>query len=309
MSFDILSHFSLPSRTDRLVFADAKHPLVEIDVKRDDLIHTDVQGNKWRKLSHNLRKASKNNQTNIITMGGPWSNHLAATASACLLLGFSCEAFVRGKINESDYSATIKHCLSCGMKLHFLEKHEYDILKEQEIPNIDSSRYFIPEGGANADGVKGCMEILQEEKTIYDYVATPVGSGTTCAGLLLAAKSHTRILAFSVFKNADRLAKMIEEKIRLYDSNESVISTAMKKLVVIDKYHFGGFANVTNELMEFRQSLYKDTGINTDLVYTAKMFYGIQDMIRTGFFKKQAKIMLLHTGGIQGNQGFQPDMN
>ncbi|MFI5203503.1 MAG: 1-aminocyclopropane-1-carboxylate deaminase/D-cysteine desulfhydrase [Flavobacteriales bacterium] len=312
MQFDINSLFRIPSPLQEFSFP-SQQPGIRLYVKRDDLIHNQVQGNKWRKLKYNLQQAGRTNKTHMVTMGGPWSNHLAATAAACKLLGFTSEAFVRGEIEEKNLSHTLRNCTRDGMQLKMISKIEYDRLKESDEGMVTSKLadhcYFIPEGGANANGVLGCKDIRHELTESFDYIAAPVGSGTTCAGLALACGGNEKVLCMNVFKSAGQLKEMIAGKIRLLENENDKMQTASNRIHVIDGFSFGGFARVTQELMDFRMSLYKDTGMDTDLVYTSKLFFAVNSLLKDGFLKKGQKIVVLHTGGTQGNQGFQHKMN
>lgn len=307
MQTDFISSLLLPSPQEEISITGLSDG-ISLFIKRDDLIHPTVQGNKWRKLKNNLNEARQLNQTHIITMGGPWSNHLAATAEACRLMGFTCEAYVRGIFEEKNYTETLKTCISKGMKLSFLEKTPYDDLKNNSA-NKTFPGYFIPEGACNRPGVLGCKEIIEEMDSEFDYIIAPVGSGTTCSGLALGSKGNEKILCVNVFKKADGLKGMITEIISATENNHATAQQAINRVHIIDGYAFGGFARVTPGLVEFRETLYKDQDINTDLVYTTKLFYAVWDLLKTGFFQKGAKIMVLHTGGIQGNLGFQQEIN
>ena len=311
MLSDAEKKFQLPSALQEITLPEWKIKDVSVYVKRDDLIHDIVQGNKWRKLKYNLHDATKHHKTNIISFGGPWSNHLAATAAACGLTGFTSTAYIRGVFCEEDFTQTMKDCLHNGMKLIFLSKNEYDLLKSSNYSGIASevSDYIIPEGGANANGVKGCIEIRNEIDVDFNYIVSPVGSGTTCAGLALSCKPNEKVLCINVFKKSETLLQLIEEKIRLYTINEEEIKRAISKLIIVDNYSFGGFARVTNELIDFKKWFFQKTGINTDLIYTSKMFFALISLIKGDFFEKGVKLVALHTGGIQGNQGFQHQMN
>jgi 1-aminocyclopropane-1-carboxylate deaminase len=306
--WEINSAFRIPSPLEKILLP-AANTAVTCYVKRDDLIHPKIQGNKWRKLKYSFAEAVLQEKNHMVSMGGPWSNHLVALAHACRLFNFSSHAYIRGEFNEADYTESIQECLQLGMELDFLPRKEFDaLLHKGHNEFIKENEYFIAMGGASASGIEGCMQIRNEIKEKTDYIMVPVGTGTTCAGLALACKGNEKILAVNIFKKGDALPDLIREKITLYTSDEIVIEEAMQRIQYINDYSFGGFARTTPELIEFRNTLYKETGIDTDLVYTSKLFYAATALVRDGYIPENSHLVILHTGGLQGNRGFQHDI-
>lgn len=271
---------------------------VSLWVKRDDLIHPDISGNKSRKLKYNLLQAEKEGQKTLLTFGGAYSNHIAATAFAAKLFGFKSIGIIRGERPKNE-NATLIKARADGMKLKFVSRREYSQKTEKAfLENLKKEFgdfYCIPEGGANSLAVKGCSEILQEVEMDFDFVCVPCGTGTTLAGIISSLKYDQKALGFPVLKGGG----FIENEVRKLLGNEI---PADKMELIID-YHFGGYAKIKPELVGFVNWFYSESGIPLDLVYTAKMFYGIFDLLEMGFFPQESKILAVHTGGLQGNIG------
>ena len=268
----------------------------KISILREDKIHPVVSGNKFRKLKYNLREAQKFQKETLLTFGGAFSNHIAAVASAGKLYGFKTIGIIRGeelseKINENP---TLAFANSCGMKLHFISREAYKTKEtstfEADLQSKFGDFYLIPEGGTNQLAIKGCEEILSETTSTYDYVCVPVGTGGTMAGIVNGAEKHQKILGFSALKGT--FQKEIVEK---YSESQNYIIT--------DSYCFGGYAKIDSDLVRFINEFKISTGILLDPIYTAKMMYGIIDMIKKNYFQENSRILAIHTGGLQGIQG------
>lgn len=274
----------------------------QIFLKREDLIHPEISGNKWRKLKYNLKFAIENNYTSVLTFGGAYSNHIYAAAAAAKMFGLKSIGIIRGEL-PVPLNETLKFAGDCGMELYFLNRTDYrkrnEVSFQQEIAKKHGNPYVIPEGGTNRLALLGVAELLDEINTDYDYLSTPVGSGGTIAGLIEGLKGNKIILGFPALKNGGYLVKDINNLLnRLYDN-----------WLLIPNYHFGGFAKIKPGLVEFIKSFEDLNGIKIEPIYTGKMLYGINDMIKKGYFSEPKRIIALHTGGLQGLAGMEPKMN
>jgi len=263
-------------------------------VKRDDLIDPFVSGNKWRKLKYILQDATEKNKKHLITFGGAYSNHLLATAAAAAQNNFKTTAFVRG---EEVNNPMLTLCKLFGMQLHFIDRESYkhkEVLFEKHYSN-NNEAYFVNEGGASEEAVIGCAEIIEELEENFDHIFCAAGTGTTAAGLLRGINKHqlqTTLHVIPVLKGGD----FIQDEIAMYESD-------LTKLQLHTDYHFGGYAKTTPELITFIKDFTSSTGILLDPIYTSKMCYATFDLIEKGIIEKDAKILMLHTGGIFGILG------
>ena len=267
---------------------------ITLYLKRDDLIHPHVSGNKWRKLKYNLFEAEKQGFTTVLTFGGAYSNHIAATAAAGQATGFDTIGIIRGEELRADANPTLRFASQCGMKLLFVSREDYRN-KEALVQLFGKDCYIIPEGGSNALAVKGVAEVVAEIQTQVnrpvDYLCTALGTGGTAAGLISA--SETTVLVFPSLKIKPEEAKqMILQH----------LSVPKIKAEILSDYHFGGYGKVKEELWQFIEQFEKQTTIPLEQVYTGKMMFGIYDLVRKGFFKQGEVIVALHTGGLQGRQ-------
>jgi 1-aminocyclopropane-1-carboxylate deaminase/D-cysteine desulfhydrase-like pyridoxal-dependent ACC family enzyme len=269
---------------------------VNLHVLRLDTIDLYSGGNKLFKLKYNLEEAVKQGLKKILTFGGAWSNHLAAAASINNS-PLPVIAVVRGE-EPKIYSDTLTYCKDKGVQLHFVSREAYRNKTTpefiEELKNKFGAFYLLPEGGTNALAVKGCKEIVDYIPIDFDYICTPVGSGGTIAGIASALKDHQQAIGFAVLKGADYLMDEINKLI-----------TPTSNLKLIHDYHFGGYAKTTPDLLAFKKNFEAQFNIPLDYVYTVKMFYGIFDLIQKGYFKTGSTIVAVHTGGLQGNKGFE----
>ncbi|PTT01233.1 1-aminocyclopropane-1-carboxylate deaminase [Pedobacter sp. HMWF019] len=272
-----------------------KHPSsVQLYVKRDDLIDPYISGNKWRKLKYILAKALDLKRTHLVTFGGAYSNHLIATAAAAARSGLQSTGFVRGEEVEND---TLFLCKLYGMKLIFISREAYKdkfgLFKV--FFGEDPSAYFIDEGGASAEAVRGCAEIIQELPGDVDHLFCAAGTGTTAAGLLKGIRQQnlkTQLHVIPVLKGGDFIAGEI------YNYTKTI-----EQLNLHTDYHFGGYAKTSPELLQFMTGFAAREGMLIDPIYTAKMFYAIDDLAKQGYFNPGEKIVALHTGGLLGILG------
>lgn len=272
---------------------------LNISVKRDDLIDPYISGNKWRKLKYILKDAVLKDKNHLITFGGAYSNHLLATAAAAARHYLKATAFVRG---EEVTNEMLLLCKLFGMNLIFTDRESYRNkrqLFETHFGN-DKSSYFIDEGGASEEAVIGCSEIITELTGHYDHIFCAAGTGTTAAGLLRGINQQnieTQLHIIPVLKGGE----FIETEISKYESDTS-------KLQLHTNYHFGGYAKTSDELLKFMKNFVATTGLLIDPIYTAKMFYAINDLADKNYFKKDAKILAIHTGGLLGILGKKEEL-
>lgn len=287
----------LPSPIQELESSLLKLKSVRVFVKRDDLIHPTLSGNKWRKLKYNLANAKSQDYKTLLTFGGAFSNHIHATAAAGKIFGFNTIGIIRGEAHES-LNPTLTFAREQNMHLEYVSRQDYRKKTQSEFITYLHDKfgdfYLIPEGGSNELALPGCQEIIHEINAQLslpvDYVCTACGSGGTLAGLALA-KSSSKILGFAVLKNAG----FLNDDVRKLLGNSGSACWQIN----LD-YHFGGYAKRTQELMEFLHKFRQDFRIPIEPVYTAKMFFGLFDMIRDEQIPKNSTIVALHTGGLQG---------
>ncbi|MFZ0490055.1 MAG: pyridoxal-phosphate dependent enzyme [Salegentibacter sp.] len=271
---------------------------ISLYLKREDLLHSEVSGNKFRKLKYNILKAQELKYTRILTFGGAFSNHIAATAAAAKLYGMESIGIIRGeelaleeKIVENP---TLRFSASCGMKLCFLSREDYRRKEEPEI--IDKLKaeigefFLVPEGGTNELAVKGCTEILTEADKEFNFVCCAVGTGGTIAGLINSSAEEQQILGFPALKG-DFLSAEIKK------------FTRRKNWQLITDYHFGGYAKLKPELVNFINDFREEYNVQLDPVYTGKLLFGIFDLLEKSYFPENSRILAVHTGGLQGIAG------
>ena len=272
-----------------------------VDVLRLDLVHPHISGNKWFKLRYHLDAALRQNKKGIITLGGAYSNHLVATAVACREMNLLSIGIIRGEESfpEND---SIQQMKEAGMKIIYVSRDDYK-RKEQlmnDIVDREHGFYYVPEGGQSAEGVKGAAEIFSCIHKHYTHIVCPVGTGTTLAGLVNASENDQHIVGICVLKIADSHSNDIELFLQ-ENTNKS-------NYQVVYEYHFGGYAKKSDELIAFMNELYVTETIPTDFVYTGKMFYAVYDLIQKVFFGEHAEILVIHTGGLQGNRSLPAGM-
>jgi 1-aminocyclopropane-1-carboxylate deaminase len=278
---------------------DARLKGVRLWVKRDDLIHPDISGNKWRKLKYNLIFAKEKQYQTLLTKGGAFSNHIYATAAAGLHYDFQTIGIIRG---EEVKNPTLDFARRCGMNLHFVDRSTFRNINESfdfQTLGIDASNaYFLPEGGTNSLALKGSAELVAETITQLDFCpdfwCVAAGTGGTASGLIQGLDNQAEILVFSALKG-DFLKNDID----------SLLGNQYVNWNLQSDYHFGGYAKFTPELRAFIKDFNQKNDILLDPIYTGKLFYGIFDLIEKDFFPKGATILAVHTGGLQGIAGFQ----
>ena len=269
---------------------------VELFIKRDDLIHSEISGNKYRKLKYNIVEAEKLGFTTLLTFGGAFSNHITATASVGKEFEFKTIGVIRGDelFDKIDENPTLKFAKNCGMQFKFVSRSDYR--EKTSVSFIENLRdefgefYHIPEGGTNNLAIKGCEEILSETDKEFDFICSSVGTGGTISGLINCSKPSQQVLGFPALKGD-------------FLKNEIVKFANQSNWQLVTDYHFGGYGKISKELVDFINNFKKDTNIPLDPVYTGKMLFGIFNLIENGFFPKGSKILAIHTGGLQGIEG------
>lgn len=263
-----------------------------ISIKRLDLIHPQISGNKFFKLKYNLLAARQQGFEKVLTFGGAYSNHIAATAFAAHKFGFQSLGMIRGEeLAQRPFNPTLATAQQFGMQLEFISRNAYrqkdqpDFLQhlQQQYPDF----YLIPEGGTNALAVQGCREILTAEDAQFDLICCAVGTGGTFAGLIEASQQHQQLLGFSALKGD-------------FLTHEVAQLTSKRNWRILDDYCCGGYAKTTPELIQFIQSFEQRYNIPLEQVYTGKMLRGIFDLIDQDKIGPDQKILLIHTGGLQG---------
>lgn len=278
-------------------FQQLQHPiLTNLWVKRDDLIDPYISGNKWRKLKYIVQDCLLKGKNHVVTFGGAYSNHLVATASAAARAGLKSTAFVRG---ENVVNEMLVLCRLYGMQLIFTDRERYKDKATcyQTHFGSDPESYFVDEGGASAEAVRGCAEIIAELPADIDHLFCAAGTGTTAAGLMQGILDHnlkTRLHVIPVLKGGD----FIRDEIQTYVSY-------IHQLEIHTEYHFGGYAKTQPPLLEFMKQFVPKHGMLIDPVYTAKMFYAIDDLARRQYFGAGDKIAAIHTGGLLGIMGMK----
>lgn len=269
---------------------------VRLFVKREDLLHPTISGNKFRKLKYNLEAAKLQGKQTLLTFGGAFSNHIAAVAAAGKEYGFKTIGIIRGEelASQIQNNPTLTFASQNGMRLEFINRQDYRLKSEEAFLDTLESRFgdvfVLPEGGTNTLAVKGCEEILDTQDFEFDYICSAVGTGGTLAGLVNASAQNQKVLGFSALKGD-------------FDSeNITRFSTKTNWEIIID-YHFGGYAKVDAALIGFINRFYDENKIQLDPVYTGKMLFGLEDMIAKGRFAPGTKILAIHTGGLQGIAG------
>jgi len=277
-----------------------RHKLVEsagvsLFIKREDLNHPLVTGNKWWKLKHNLLQAQLEQKPTLLTFGGAFSNHIYATAAATHELGLNSIGIIRGE-ETTPLNPTLTFATAQGMQLHYVSREDYrrknDPIFLEELTRRFGNSFIVPEGGSNALAVKGCEEFAKSLPADVDTICLPVGTGGTIAGIINGSPAEKRILGFSSLKGGNFLYDDVKQWLNNKEAANWHIET---------RYHFGGYAKHTPELISFMQEFAETTRVVLDIVYTAKMMFGLFDLIKQQHFPKGSRILAIHTGGLQGN--------
>lgn len=280
---------------------------IRVLVKRDDLIHEEISGNKWRKLKYNLELCRVRKKNGILTFGGAYSNHLVATAAACKEHNVQCIGLVRGEELHADSNTTLQRCAELGMELRFISREEYamrnDSAYHETLAADFPSFQRVPEGGANYYGMIGCQEILKEVDEPVDHLFVAQGTTTTSCGIMLSLQAHQTLHVVPVLKGF--VAK--EEMLALFAKSgmeASLIEDLLNQVEVHDAYHFGGYGKYTTELLDFIRSIYTEQQLKLDPIYTGKAFYAMLQELESHRFDNST-VLFVHTGGLQGAKGIE----
>lgn len=269
---------------------------ITLFVKREDLLHPLISGNKFRKLKYNILEAKAKGHSKLLTFGGAFSNHIAATAAAGKEYGFQTIGVIRGEelVDKLEENQTLSLAKENGMQFDFVSRELYrnkesvDFL--DEIHAKYGNVYVLSEGGTNELAVKGCQEILSESDLEFSHICCAVGTGGTVSGIINSLSANQKAIGFAVLKG-----DFLSEDICRFAQND--------RWTLNGDYHFGGYAKINEDLVRFLNTFYKQTGIPLDPVYTGKMLFGILDLIEKDYFEKGSKILAIHTGGLQGISG------
>ena len=280
------------------------HPLlaarkIQLSIKRDDLIHPQISGNKWRKLKFNLDAMQQQGKSELLTFGGAFSNHIHATATAGKLFGFKTHGIIRGpELDEAN--PTLNYAKQCGMSLHPVNRityrlrhdHTYLAQLQAQFPNA----YILPEGGTNTAALLGCKELAQSLPS-SDVIVCPTGSGGTLAGLIEGAPQHTKLLGVAVLKQALYLIDEIKQL-----SNKA---NQQQNWQLLCDFHDGGYGKFSDDLWQFCQTFSEQHAIPLEPIYSGKMLYAVWQLIEQGYFSEGTHIIAVHTGGLQGLDGLK----
>lgn len=267
-------------------------------VKRDDLIHPVISGNKWRKLKWNIAYVLQNDIKTLVSFGGAHSNHLYALAAVSNFLGLRFVAFVRGEELTVESNVTLKHLNDCGTEIYFVSRSAYRY-KERDsgianyLKNL-KNYYLVPEGGYNLSALEGVGESVDEIENLeeFDYILVPAGTGTTAAGVinrLFEKKSNVKVVVFNVLKPG-----FIGENI-----NQLLGTQSNLNFEVVNGYHFGGFGRYNSTLEYFKEEFESQSKIPIDMVYNAKLLYGLKDLLQKAHFPSGSRMLWIHTGGVR----------
>ncbi len=307
----------------------------ELDVLRLDMLHESISGNKWFKLKYNLQKAQQQNINTIVTFGGAYSNHIAAAANACKFFKLKSVGIIRGE--EITLNPTLIQAKENGMILEFVSRETYSKKNDKEFKNYLQTKYgnhyLIPEGGNNLEGVLGCTEIIKSEWD-YDYVLCACGTATTYAGIVSTINSNSKVLGISVLKGENKLPNDVElilKKLTHHvdegsdlspsndcfvteiahrtdvkiNGNEEFETEIISENCITSNYSFNGYANYYQPLIDFKNNFETQYNIPLDYVYTNKLFFAAFNLMLKQKLKKNANVLVIHSGGLQGNRGFE----
>ena len=269
---------------------------IKVYIKRDDLIHPQISGNKWRKLKYNLRHAKQQGYNEVLSFGGAYSNHIHALAYVGQANDLKTIGIIRGEYDPDN--PTIRDAKKAGMQIEFVSRNEYRRRFEQDFLSEIQDKYpnalIVPEGGTNDLALLGLAEMIEEiSKDKAQFIITPCGSGGTSAGILKAIQPDQTLISIPVLKKADYLK---QEILDLAQSSDT-------QLEFISEFHCGGYGKITPELIEFIERFRTQHHIQLDPIYNGKMMYAFYQLIEQGYFPSNTSITLIHTGGLQGLNG------
>ncbi|MBI2281011.1 MAG: 1-aminocyclopropane-1-carboxylate deaminase/D-cysteine desulfhydrase [Bacteroidetes bacterium] len=285
-----------------------KEKNIRLYVLREDLIHPEISGNKWRKLKYNVQEAKNQGFSKLVTYGGAYSNHIAATAAAGREFAIETIGIIRGE-ETLPLNNTLQIASNNGMKFKYVSRsfyrdNKYNSTFLEELKHEFGDFYLVPEGGSNAFAVKGCTEIKNNIIVDFDVITCANGTGGTIAGIIASLDNSKTIIGFPALKGGAFLVNDIQRLLNEYfikfdatiENNNWSLNT---------EYHFGGYGKINNELVNFVNEFNYKHNVPLDLIYTGKMMFGIYQTIKTTNQFTGKKIVVVHTGGLQGNKGFE----
>lgn len=285
---------SIPDTVPVQTLSSFIHNNTKVDLLRADLLHPVISGNKWFKLRYYLEEAVQLCADTLVSFGGAYSNHLVALAYAAKESGMSSIGFIRGEEFEPR-NPTLQDAVSYGMQLIYTDRALYrkpELIKQTE---NKPGWYWIPEGGHGITGAMGASALLKIHDTnLYSHIVCAVGTGTMLAGLIRAAQPHQQVIGISVLKNNSALLQQVEQ---LLDESDP-----KKNYQLLHDYHFGGYARHPPGLIAYMNDLWKREQAPTDIVYTGKMLYAVEDLLQRNYFPPDSNILVIHSGGLQGNR-------
>ena len=276
---------------------------VKTYIKREDAVHAALSGNKWRKLKYNLIDAKDRGFDKLLTFGGAYSNHIYAAAAAGNLFGFETVGIIRGE-ETLPLNPTLQFAGNMGMSLNYLPRSIYRRRNEPEFQRRLAEQfgdvYIVPEGGSNVRALKGVAEMVDEIDVDFDFVVSAVGSGGTAAGIISALNSRQRYIGVPAIKGGEYLSDIIAKFLFEYSGK------VYDNWSLATEFHFGGFAKLTKELVQFKTRFEEENGFELDYIYTAKMLFALERLINEGAIPEGGTVVAIHTGGLQGNKGMKP---
>lgn len=291
-------NFNIPNQKIAHPILDKKN--IELYIKREDLIHPQISGNKFRKLKYNIEEAKKHKHNTLLTFGGAYSNHILATAAAGKVYGFNTIGIIRGDELANNLektlanNTTLSFAIKLGMQLHFVSRSDYRQKETfnfiEKLKHKFGNFYLLPEGGTNDLAIKGCEEILTKEDKLFDIICCAVGTGGTISGIINSAEANQKIIGFPVLKEN-------------YLHQEIALKTTPKNWSLNRNHHLGGYAKYNTELIDFMNDFFINNDILLDPIYTGKLLMGIFKEIEAGNFMEKRRILAIHTGGLQGISG------
>jgi len=266
---------------------------IESSILRLDKLHPIVSGNKWFKLRYYIEDAMAHNASTIASFGGPYSNHLVALAFAAKENNIKSIGYVRAT-KEDALTPSLEEAIAYGMQLEFMGRTHFQAIKNDLLKanNKENAVYFIDEGGYGELGAKGAATILNEHCEDYTTIIAAVGTGTMLAGLIQAAAPHQNVMGIPILKNEES----IEAEIK------TLLKDSTKPFSLLHGFHQGGYAKTNPALISFMNQLWETEKIPSDIVYTGKLLYAVDSLIKENYFKEGSKILVIHSGGLQGNR-------
>ena len=300
--FDYAQHIN----EDAAVLLPVKLPNISTDVKvfmkRIDLVHPVISGNKWYKMKYNIAEMMDDKIDTLLTFGGAFSNHIHATAMAGKVFGFKTIGLLRGE-EHLPLNETLQSAVDNGMEIHYVDRTTFREHESEkflaEIKEKFGDAFILPLGGTNNIALKGCAEIVENIDVDYNYICSASGSGGTFAGIVAGLNGNKKGIVFPALKGGEFLEKVISDLVLNYSGKQ------FKNWSLNTDYHFGGFAKLTKELVKFTKEFEKLNGFELDYIYTNKMMFGIRELIKSGYFKSGETIIAIHSGGLQGNLGMK----